>query len=266
MLIALLMLFSSSLFSSEPKLISAAYLPENVEVYKGDQPSGRDFEIFQKIMECTKTEFIIEIQPYMRHIKSFKNEEKYDGIMTVPEATELTSGNSTAPYITYHNGVFVREKDFPHGVNSLDDLKNKHVITFIGGKNILKGVKEKIPTFASYEESTSQYNHNEILMRNRADAVFSDGLIFMAHHSRLLKKKKKFKDVKVKFFSIFNTNKFKAVFKNKTLQEKFDSCNKKLSIKGDLDTIERKYVLQYSLPLGDQYLQPLLHQKKAGNY
>lgn len=259
MLMTLLMLFSRPLFSSEPILISAAYLPENVEVYEGDLPSGRDFEIFQKIMECTNTKFTIEIQPYMRHIKSFKNKKKYAGVMTVPETIELTPAKSTSPYVTYHNGVFVRKKDFPKGVQSLDDLKNKHVITFIGGKNILKGVKDKVDTFASYEESSSQYNHNEILVRKRADAVFTDGLIFMAHHSRLLKKKEKFKDIKVKFFSIFDTNKFKAIFKNHNLQKKFDSCNKKLSKNGELDKIEKKYVLKYAKSLGDQYLQPLLH-------
>lgn len=262
----LLFLLSNTIFGKSPLLISAAYLPENVEIYEGDKPSGRDFEIFKKIMECTGNEFQVEIQPYMRHVKSFKNEKKYHGVMTVPESFETSLGNKTKPYVAYHNGAFVRAKDFPKGVNSLDDLKGKHIITFIGGKNILNGVKEKIDTFASYEESTSQFNHNEILVLNRADAVFTDGLIFMAHHSRLLKKKKKYGDVKLKFYSIFKTNKFLAIFKDKEIQKKFDTCNEELAEKGVLDEIEKRYALKYATPLGNQYLKPLLHGKKAGNY
>ena len=261
-----LLLLSYSASSTDVLLISAAYLPENVEEYQGQSPSGRDFEIFEKIMNCAGAKFKVEIQPYMRHIKTYKNGKKYDGVMTVPVPLEIEKGHKTKPYVSYHNGVFVRSEDFPNGLTSLDDLKGKHVITFIGGKEILKGVKNKIPLFASYKESTSQFNHNEILVRKRTDAVFTDGLIFMAHHSRLLKKKPKFKSVKLKFYSIFKTNRFRAIFKDKKLQSKFDQCNEKLSEQGLLDEIERKYVLKYAIPLGQEYLKPLLHIKKAGNY
>lgn len=262
----LVILFSISVHAKKKLLISAAYLPENVEVLKNEKvPSGRDYEIFSNILKCMGRDFEIEVQPYLRHVKSFKNEKKYDGVMTVAEPIEVPFSFPTTPYITYHNGAFVKVSDFPKGIQTIDELKGKHVITFAGAKQILQGLKNKTDIFSSYVENSSQFNHNEIFMRGRVDAVFSDGHIFMAHQSRLLEEKPQFKGIKIKFYPIFKSNHFRALFKTPELAKAFNQCNLKLSSSGVLDQIEKKYINKYIESLGKDYLKYLRHSPLAGN-
>lgn len=261
LLTTLINIFSWQTFASDSIRISAAYLPENAEQYRGGETSGRDFEIVREILKCAKLKASFDIQPYMRHVLSYKNEAHIDGVITVP-MTMSPPGFGTKNYINYHNGVIVRDKDFPQGISTIEDLKGKHVITFVGAEQLLIGLKGKTKTFASYIEDTAQVNHNEILIKRRADVVFSDGLIFMAHHKRLLERKPEYKNIKVKFYRIFKTNPFKAFFKRKDYQEKFDRCLDALSESGNLDKIEVKYVDKYDEYLGEEYLKPLLRKEK----
>jgi ABC-type amino acid transport substrate-binding protein len=234
--------------------IVAPYLPENVEM-NGEE--GRDLKIFKTILDCVGYDVKVDVQPYMRHVKSFLAEQKYAGIMTIPSGlTEIK--NQTESYISYHNGVIVRAEDFPKGVKGLDSLKGKHVISFLGGKELLRGLKNKTDSFASYTETATQYRHNEMLMKGRVDGVFSDGLIFMAHQKRLLKKEPQWSKIKVKFYRIFSVNPFFAAFKDSKITKKFNSCLSKLNRSGALNVIERSFAGKYHSILGEEYSAPLM--------
>lgn len=238
--------------------IVAPYLPENVE---NDGKTGRDIEFFTSITNCMKVKIKIDVQPYMRHLKSYLANDYYDGIMTIP-STVNSINFRTKDYISYNNGVIVRQKDFPGGVKEIEDLKGKHVISFIGSKSLLKGISAKLDIFASYTETATQYRHNEMLMKKRVDGVFSDGLIFMAHQKRLLKKEPRWKNIQVKFYSLFSLSHFSAAFRKKELVNKFNGCLADLKKSGDLQKIERVYADKYDEILGKEYLIPLINKLK----
>lgn len=251
------MLSYKALHASDKTLrIVAPYLPENVET--GGQ-EGRDVKIFQTILKCVGKKSKIDVQPYMRHVKSYLTDDKeiYDGIMTVPDYSKEIL-NQTQPYIAYHNGVIVRSEDFPEGVKSIDSLKGKHIISFIGGENLLKGLSNNTKVFASYVETATQYRHNEMLMKGRVDGVFSDGLIFMAHQKRLLEKEPRWQKIKVKFYQIFSLNNFSAAFRNPQITKAFNKCLTKLNKDGTLNHIERSFSDKYHDILGDEYSKPLI--------
>lgn len=238
--------------------IVAPYLPENVE---SDGKRGRDIEFFKAITNCMNVKVKIDVQPYMRHLKSYLSSDDYDGIMTIPSSVQGIN-HRTEDYISYNNGVIVRQKEFPKGVGKLDDLKGKHIISFIGSKALLKGISSKMDIFASYTETTTQYHHNEMLMKKRVDGVFSDGLIFMAHQKRLLEREPRWKNIKVKFYSLFSLSHFSAAFKKKELVSQFNSCFKGLKKTGELQKIERIYADKYDEILGKEYLIPLINKLK----
>lgn len=234
--------------------VVAPYLPENVEL---DGKTGRDIKIFKRILRCFNYDATIDVQPYMRHLKSYLTSGKYDAIMTLPGGQSNIS-NQTESYIAYHNGAIVRSEDFPQGVKNIKTLKGKHIISFLGGESLLKGLKNNTSHFASYTETGTQYHHNEMLMKNRVDAVFSDGLIFMAHQKRLLAKKPRWSSVKVKFYQIFSLNHFYAAFRDKTLTKQFNRCLNQLNKDGTLNSIEKSYTDKYHDILGDEYAKPLI--------
>lgn len=234
--------------------VVAPYLPENVEQ---NGKSGRDLEVFSNITNCMGFQVQVDVHPYVRHLKSYLSNNDYDAITTIP-VTDKTIHHKTQNYISYNNGVIVRSQDFPNGVRSIQDLKDKHIFAFTGAKTLLKGVSENLKSFASYNESSTQFLHNEMLIKKRVDGVFSDGLIFMAHQRRLIDKEPEMKDTKVKFYSLFSLSHFSAAFRNPSLVPDFNECLSKLKKNGTLEKIEKRYGLKYDESLGDEYLNPLL--------
>lgn len=251
----ILSLLSQISLSKEKTLkIVAAYLSENTEQ---DGKTGRDIMIMKTILKCAGYRVIFDVQPYMRHLKSYLTNETYDGVSTIPESDHEIQGKSK-PYIAYNNGVFVKDSEFPNGIRKLDDLKGKDVISFTGGKKLLKGLTNKVQLFASYTESSTQNRHNEMLMRGRVSGVFTDALIFMAHQRRLVKNEPRWQNVKIKFYRIFHLNHFTAAFRDPEITNKFNVCLKKLNKNGDLNTIERSFADKYHDSLGSEFLNPLL--------
>lgn len=247
---------TSSLTPKDKRILRvvAPYLPENVE---SNGKEGRDVEVFTSITKCMGLEVKIDVQPYMRHLKSYLTNKRYDGIMTIP-FTVSKIDHKTENYIAYNNGVIVRQKDFPNGVNSIEDLKSSHIISFLGSKSLLKGISKKLHLFASYTETATQFRHNEMLMKKRVDGVFSDGLIFMAHQKRLLKKEPRWRDTKVKFYSLFSLSHFSAAFRDEKLVPLFNKCLSDLKKANVLQNIEKKYADKYDEILGKEYLTPLI--------
>ncbi len=253
----LVVLYASSTYATLDAVtikVVAPYLPENVE---NDGRSGRDIQIFTDITKCMGLKVKIDVQPYMRHLKSYLSDSHYDAIMTIPH-TDTKVKNKTLNYISYNNGVIVRHEDFPHGLKRLEDLKGKSIISFIGGKKLLKGLEKNLNLFSSYTETGTQYRHNEMLMKKRVDGVFSDGLIFMAHQRRLIQREKEWSSVKVKFYSLFSLSHFSAAFRDPKKVPLFNGCLSKLKKNGHLAKIEKLYAMKYNESLGEEYLKPLL--------
>ncbi len=251
-----LLLSLSQAFAAQKLSLVGPYLPENME---DNGTSGREAEILRKIFDCMNIKTQIDLQPFVRHIRSYSQSKQvdYDGVLTVPSNTKV-KGFPTQPYIKYYNGAIVRDADFPNGISSLKDLKGKDVITFIDGKSLLQGVEGNTSLFSSYVETSNQKTHVEMLLKNRVHAVFSDGLIFMAFYKRILKESPQYKNIPIRFHGVFKATEFFASFKKKAHRDTFNTCLKKLSKDGSLNKIERSYVEPNINQLGPQYLKALI--------
>jgi len=190
----------------------------------------------------------IEVNPYFRHLKLFTQNNRFDAVISVPASYQLEE-TKTVAHVYYHNGAIVRAND-SKSITKKEDLRGKHVVAFKGAKNLLLGLKELIPTMASYMETTEQFNHNKMLMKKRIDVVLSDGLIFMAHHKRL------FPDQldSVIFKPLFKAIPFHVAFRDSRLTTKFNECFKKLQNKGTIREINKRFINHYKTTLGNSYL------------
>lgn len=227
--------------------ISSPYLPENVEQ---NGKSGREIEIIQAVITCMGHTAKIEVSPYLRHLKIFSQNDRFDAVSTVPVGYTI-EGYTTSAHVFYHNGGIVRV-DADLEIASKQNLKGKHVIAFRGAKNLLPGLSLVISKMKSYKETTEQYNHNKMLMSKRVDVVLSDGLIFMAHQRRLFPSEID----KVRFKPLFKPIPFFMTFKDKLLGQSFDQCYKKLSKQKVIDKINNKFINKYKQSLGKGYLRP----------
>lgn len=257
-MLAFALLFIITLTPAHPGqglTLVAPFLPDNMEE-KGTK--GREAEILQLIFKCMELEVSIDLQPFVRHIRSFSNNH-FDGVLTVPSYVE-TSGFDTKNYVNYYNGAIVRQEDFPKGVDKVEDLAGKDVITFVDGKDLLNGIQGKTSIFSSYVETSDQKTHVEMLLKNRVHAVFGDGLIFTAFYKRLLKEKPEYKNIPIRFYGVFKATSFKASFKKESHRDKFNSCLERLSKDGSLNAVEKSYVNPNSHLLGPDYLEALIRK------
>lgn len=225
--------------------ISSPYLPENVEQ---NGIEGREIKIISAVINCMGYEAKIEVSPYLRHLKIFKENTRFDAVSTVPVGHNLKAHKTNA-HVYYHNGGIVRT-DSKMELNSKEDMKSKHVIAFRGANELLPGLKEIIPSFKSYKETTEQYNHNRMLMRKRVDVVLSDGLIFMAHQRRLFPKKIDH----VVFKPLFKPIPFFMAFRKSELKDSFNKCYKQLKAENVIKKINQSFINKYKKSLENGYL------------
>ena len=242
---SVLLLGQISQIAAKSIIISSPYLPENVEQ---NGTEGREIKIISAVINCMGYQAKIEVFPYLRHLKIFKENARFDAVSTVPVGHKIKA-HKTKAHVFYHNGGIVRA-DSKMELNSKEDMKSKHVIAFRGANELLPGLKEIIPGLKSYKETTEQFNHNKMLMRKRVDVVLSDGLIFMAHQRRLFPKKIDH----VVFKPLFKPIPFFMAFKRPELKDSFNKCYEQLKAKNVIRKINQSFINKYKKSLQNGYL------------
>lgn len=217
---------------------------------------GRDAEMVSAALNACGYGVKFVVQPFGRHLWSYRYMENVDGVMTVPLSYEL-GGFSTAAYIWYQNGAFFNfTQSGP--VGSVSDLYGRDVVTFQDGVRIL-GLESEEEKFASIYMSANQTLHSQLLMMGRVDAIFADGLIVAEINRRLREKPGShstltYRNDDFRFAPIFNPTPYKMVFKNEIVAKRFDSCFDKLYRDGTITRINDSYMDRYRAVLHHRYL------------
>jgi len=216
---------------------------------------GRDAETVRRVLQRCGHDAEFLIQPFGRHIYTYRDSNKADAVMTVPLATELPGG-STAAYIWYQNGA-IYDASRTERVVSLDDLRGKDVVTFKDGVALL-GLEAVRPTFGSILEIANQRIHSHLLLLGRVDAILADGMIVAEINRRILTSSTGLLELDhapdLKFAPIFAPAPFKLVFRDPSLAETFDRCYDQAYADGVVTEIDDKYIGRFHRALGNRYL------------
>lgn len=216
---------------------------------------GRDAETVRRVLQrCGhETEFLI--QPFGRHIVTYRDSDKADAVMTVPLATELPGG-STAAYIWYQNGA-IYDANRVQRLTSLQDLRGLEVVTFKNGVELLE-LDDLAPGIGSVLEIANQRIHSHLLLLGRVDAILADGMIVAEINRRILTSSTALLELDqapaLRFSPIFTPSPYKLVFRDPSLAEVFDRCYNEAYADGDVTEIDEKYIGRFRRALGHRYL------------
>ena len=216
---------------------------------------GRDAETVKRVLQRCGYEAKFLIQPFGRHIFTYRDSNKADAVMTVPLGTQL-SGHSTAAYIWYQNGAVYDANRIPP-INSVADLEGRDVVTFKNGIELLE-LEDFEASFGSVLELANQRIHSHLLLLGRVDAILADGLIVAEINRRILTSTTTMLDLDklpdLKFAPIFTPTPYKLVFREPSMAKAFDSCFDSAYADGVVTRIDEKYIGRLQRSLGFRYL------------
>ena len=237
-------------------------LAERLRIMAPDLPGtseeggfGRDAETVRKVLAYCGHDAEFVIQPFGRHIVTYRSSHAADAVMTVPLGMQLP-GKSTAAYIWYQNGA-VYDANRVARVSGLADLWGRDVVTFKDGIRLLE-LEEHQSRFRTLSEIANQRIHSHLLFLGRVDAILADGLIVAEANRRLLASDSGILALsqlpEVRFAPIFHPSPYKMVFRNPPLAEEFDKCYDEAYAAGVVSAIDEKYIGKYQDELGYRYL------------
>lgn len=232
--------------------VIAANLPPMMD----EKGQGREADILREAFECAGHTIQFKVEPFTRHWETFKSGEG-DVVTTVPIGMDFPGAVVSRHYIAYQNGASVLSAG-GLSVKSLGDLAGKSAITFIGGREILPGLKEA--KLADVREQADQLIHSNLLFAKRVDAVLGDGLIFAEYNRQLVERAKSGASLQfdpaqpVTFTAIFPPNRFGAGFRDASLKAGFDECIGKMEASGRIQAINKTYIDKYRDTVGNQYV------------
>jgi len=217
---------------------------------------GRDSEIVAAVLHSCGYNIRFVVQPFGRHLWSYRHLDRVDGVMTAPLELQL-SGFDTAAYIWYQNGaLYSATRTAP--IDNITDLYGLDVVTFQDGVRILDLEAEE-KNFGSLYMSANQTLHSQLLMMGRVDAILADGMI-VAEINRRVREKSNSRSVltnendEYRFAPIFNPTPYKMVFKSKEIAERFDQCFDRLYKDGTITAINDRHMERYRDELHYRYL------------
>ncbi|AHI28727.1 substrate-binding periplasmic protein [Marinobacter similis] len=216
---------------------------------------GRDAETVKRVLQRCGYEAKFLIQPFGRHIFTYRDSNKADAVMTVPLGAKLP-GYSTAAYIWYQNGAIYDANRIPP-ITTVDDLRGRKVVTFKNGIELLE-LEDFEASLGSVLELSNQRIHSHLLMLGRVDAILADGLIVAEINRRILTSTTAMLELDqlpdLKFAPIFTPTPYKLVFRDPSLAEAFDRCFDQAYADGLIMAIDEKYIGRFQRALGYRYL------------
>lgn len=254
--VSFLVFFATAGFASTDQPKELVILSPDLPGKSEEGGVGRDSEIVATVLQDCGYSVRFVVQPFGRHLWSFRHLDKVDGVMTVPLEYQLP-GFDTAAYIWYQNGAFYSAtRTAP--IDDVTDLYGLDVVTFQDGIEILDLEAEE-KNFGSLYMSANQTLHSQLLMMGRVDAILADGMI-VAEINRRVRKKSNSAPVlthqrdEYLFAPIFDPTPYKMVFKSREIAEQFDPCFDRLYLNGTITAINDKYMEKYSDELHHRYL------------
>lgn len=216
---------------------------------------GRDAETVRRVLKRCGYDAEFVIQPFGRHIVTYRESVSADAVMTVPLAARLR-GASTAAYIWYQNGAVYDAKRTPE-VSDLADLNGLDVVTFKDGGSLLE-LDELKTKPGSISEIANQRIHSHLLFLGRVDVILADGLIVSEVNRQILTSKTAALGLKempeLRFAPIFTPSPYKMVFRDSGLAKAFDRCFDKAYADGVVTEINEKYIGPFQDELLYRYL------------
>lgn len=237
-------------------------MADRLRIFAPDLPSasesggvGRDAEIVKQVLKLCGHDSEFVIQPFGRHIISYRQSSNGDAVMTVPLAEKLP-GASTAAYIWYQNGA-VYDVNRIAEISGLSDLWGLDVVTFKDGIRLLE-LGEFESKFGSLLEVANQRIHSHLLFLSRVDAILADGLIVAEINRRVRKSEAimggAIREHRFRFAPIFTPSPFKMVFRKPEMAQAFDECFDTASANQTIYEINQKYIGSFQNELGYRYL------------
>lgn len=254
--VSFLVLFATAGVASEDKHRELVILSPDLPGKSEEGGVGRDAEIVATVLQNCGYSVKFVVQPFGRHLWSFRHLDHVDGVMTVPLEFQLP-GFDTAAYIWYQNGAFY-SKSRVAPINNVSDLYGLDVVTFQDGIRILDLEAEE-KNFKSLNMSANQTLHSQMLMMGRVDAILADGMIVAEINRRVREKSTSravltYKNDEYLFAPIFNPTPYKMVFKSKEASDRFEQCFERLYQNGTITAINGKYMDKYRDELHHRYL------------
>ena len=233
LLIVLCMLISASeVQAKEVRLVVGLSLPPYIIP---ETRSGMEHDIVKEALAGKGYFLTLEFVPFGRVVVDY---QKYDGAVTVNEATGL-KGYFSDVVICYQNyAITLKDKNFV--INTLDDLYGKRVVAF---QNAIKYLgpeyKEAVASISDYIEHDQQIVQVKMLYSGRTDVVISDINIF-----RYYRKKVTGMDTRPApaFHEIFPPTPYKVVFNDPQIRDDFNKGLSELKSSGRYQQIIDGYV------------------------
>jgi hypothetical protein len=228
--------------------VAAALLPPHMD----EQGEGRGAHIIRAIVQdCAGERVRFAVFPFPRQWRAYQDRH-LDAADTVASAVALP-GFASADYIALQNGATVLATAAP--VERVADLAGRRAVIFPHGAAILglAGVH-----FAQLVERADQLEHSRLLFAKKVDVVVADGLIVAEYNRRLREATRPlpFDPAQpVRFRAIFPPSAYHMVFRDKSLQQRFDRCLHTIEQEGRIAAINRRYVERYRDTVDGQYLR-----------
>ncbi|MDI9246564.1 transporter substrate-binding domain-containing protein [Marinobacter sp. CHS3-4] len=221
----------------------------------GEGGTGRDAEIVDQVLNLCGYQAEFVVQPFGRHLRTYREQQNYDAAMTVPLAANL-AGAGTAAYIWYQNGAYY-DSSRTGPIRSIEDLSDLHLVTFKNGVELLE-LNEIVPDIASVLEIADQRVHSKLLFLKRVDAILADGLI-IAEINRRLANDQQFSPnfdphAALRFSPIFPPSPYKMVFRDSLIAEEFDRCYDAARKDGVIADINERHLGPFQHELRHGYL------------
>lgn len=228
-------LFQGSVEAKPLKIALGLSIPPYVIKEEG---RGIEFDILKEVLASQGYEMEPVYVPLARTLRAFEM-GGVDGVMSTGIAD--LPGCYTDPHITYWNfAISLSDRAFE--INSIDDLKDKSIMSFQNAKNYLgDDFHQMAIANKKYKEIADQSIQNKLLFQRRIDVVVADRYIFEWYRNDPEVSAIVNVNQKVTYHPLFEPSHFSAVFQSIEVCKAFNLGLKAIKESGRYDEIISSY-------------------------
>ncbi len=243
LLLLLWSLLSSGAQAREIKVVFSSYTPPYVFQNNSDGRPGILVEIVQQALSGTGHTVNPVFLPLGRGFKLLE-EKKVDVISISKRKLNLKAHYSDFS-IVYHNYA-IGLADRQMAIERTADLKGKSIIAFQKADIYLgDAFNEAVTGNPNYVEMANQENQVHMLLKGRTDIAVMDRSIFEFYRNKLVSEGLVSREIKPRFYDLFEPSRYRAAFADKALRDQFNRGLKRLHDSGEYQAIYDKYLHEY---------------------
>lgn len=238
--VTLLLLFlfllcsSDSVYAKELKMAVGLALPP---YFIQETDSGMELDIIRAALKAKGYSVTPVYLPFSRVTKHMAD-GKVDCASTINEKSGVKAFYSDS-HIFYQNfAVSLKSKNLT--INTLNDLKNKKIVSF---QNAKKYLGEEFAAMAEnnpdYQEKANQEIQNWLLFKNRTEVVVGDINIFKYYTKKVADRVDTTQEVV--YHNLFPKTDYKVAFKDKSIMDDFNMGLKQIKQSGAYQKIINRY-------------------------